>query len=234
MAVGGGENLAPAVAADDSQHCEVEVSPLEARKFRVLTLVNKLKVFLVSDDSTDKAAAALDVSVGHFSDPWELPGLAHFCEHMLFLGTAKYPEEGSYRKLLAENSGYSNAYTNLENTNYHFQLVVPANDLESDDNSYIPRFKEALDRFSQFFIAPLFTESATEREANAVDSEHNKNLQRDGSRLFQVHKSLSNPEHPYSKFSTGSKASLGIDASSGGIDTRKLCLTFTPNITLRI
>jgi hypothetical protein len=28
----------------------------------------------------------------------------------------------------------------------------------------------ALDRFAQFFIAPLFTEAATARELNAVDS----------------------------------------------------------------
>jgi len=26
---------------------------------------------------------------GHMVDPEELPGLAHFCEHMLFLGTKK-------------------------------------------------------------------------------------------------------------------------------------------------
>ena len=45
-----------------------------------------LQVLLVSDPSTDKAAAAMDVHIGHMSDPPNLPGLAHFCEHMLFLG----------------------------------------------------------------------------------------------------------------------------------------------------
>ena len=34
-----------------------------------------------------------------------------------------------------------------------------------------------MDRFSQFFVAPLFTESATDRERNAIESEHSKNLQ---------------------------------------------------------
>ena len=43
-----------------------------------------------------------DVGVGHFSDPEEIPGLAHFCEHMLFLGTEKYPDEGSYQVLMAK------------------------------------------------------------------------------------------------------------------------------------
>ena len=37
---------------------------------------------LVSDPSTDKSAASLDVNIGSMSDPKELPGLAHFCEHM--------------------------------------------------------------------------------------------------------------------------------------------------------
>lgn len=34
-------------------------------------------------------------SAGYFSDPEDVPGLAHFCEHMLFLGTEPFPEENS-------------------------------------------------------------------------------------------------------------------------------------------
>ena len=49
----------------------------------------KLQVLLISDSQTDKSAAAMDVHIGYMSDPPELPGLAHFCEHMLFLGTEK-------------------------------------------------------------------------------------------------------------------------------------------------
>lgn len=204
----------------------MEVSPLETRKLRIVSLPNNMNVLLVSDPTTDKAAAAINVSVGSFSDPWELPGLAHFCEHMLFLGTEKYPDEGSYRKFLAENSGMSNAYTDMEDTNYHFQLVVPPNDLKPDNPNHVPRFKEALDRFSQFFSAPLFTESATERELNAIDSEHQKNVQRDGNRLFQLSKSCSNREHPYSKFATGTKETLGTDAVAAGLDVRAKLLEF--------
>ena len=54
-----------------------------------------LQVLLICDPDTDLAAAAMDVQVGHLSDPEELAGLAHFCEHMLFLGTEKFPEENS-------------------------------------------------------------------------------------------------------------------------------------------
>lgn len=60
---------------------------------------------------------------------------------------------------------------------------------------------QALDRFAQFFICPLFTEEATMREIMAVISEHEKNLMTDVWRIRQCNKSLSNPEHPYSKVS---------------------------------
>ena len=69
-----------------------------------------------------------------------------------------------YAEYLSKHGGFSNAYTDKENTNYHFS-VSAAN------------FEGALDRFAQFFIAPLFTASATDRELNAVDSENSNNLQ---------------------------------------------------------
>lgn len=46
----------------------------DGRAYRGLELANGLKAVLVSDPTTDKAAAALDVHVGHMSDPWELQG----------------------------------------------------------------------------------------------------------------------------------------------------------------
>ena len=60
------------------------------------------------------------------SDPQDLPGLAHFCEHMLFLGTKKYPDENEYSKYLSENSGSNNAYTSVNHTNYHFDVSPDA------------------------------------------------------------------------------------------------------------
>ena len=142
----------------------VEKSEQDERKYDARVLLNGMSVLLISDPTTDKASAAMDVKVGHLSDPEEVPGLAHFLEHMLFLGTEKYPDENEYNSYLNKNGGSSNAYTDTESTNYYF-------DITADEIS------GALDRFSQFFIAPLFTPSATDRELNAVDSEHNKNLQ---------------------------------------------------------
>ena len=56
---------------------------------RLILLPNGMEALLISDPTTDKASAALDVRVGHLSDPEDLPGLAHFCEHLLFMGTEK-------------------------------------------------------------------------------------------------------------------------------------------------
>lgn len=100
----------------------VQVSLQDARQYKCITLPNALQVLLISDKDTDKAAAALDVGVGQMSDPEDIPGLAHFLEHMLFLGTEKYPDENSYSKFLSAHGGRSNAYTALENTNYYFDV----------------------------------------------------------------------------------------------------------------
>ncbi len=52
-------------------------------------LENGLEALLIRDEKTDKASGALDVKVGHLADPEDLQGLAHFCEHLLFMGTEK-------------------------------------------------------------------------------------------------------------------------------------------------
>ena len=102
---------------------DIVVSNEDKRQYRGLILDNGLKILLVSDPSTDKSAAALDVHIGHLSDPPDLPGLAHFCEHMLFLGSEQFPEEQEYRRFLSQNGGASNASTGSEHTNFYFDIA---------------------------------------------------------------------------------------------------------------
>uniref|UniRef100_A0A672HBZ5 Insulin-degrading enzyme n=1 Tax=Salarias fasciatus TaxID=181472 RepID=A0A672HBZ5_SALFA len=166
-------------------------SPEDKREYRGLEFTNGLKAMLISDPTTDKSSAALDVHIGSLSDPSNISGLAHFCEHMLFLGTQKYPKENEYSQFLSEHAGSSNAFTSGEHTNYYFDVSHE-------------HLQGALDRFAQFFLCPLFDESCKDREVNAVDSEHEKNLMNDAWRLFQLEKATGNPNHPFSKFGTGS------------------------------
>lgn len=78
----------------------IETSATDKCSYRYLTLPNELKVLLVHEPGCDKASAALDVNVGSFYDPEEIPGLAHFLEHLLFMGTEKYPDENDYSKVM--------------------------------------------------------------------------------------------------------------------------------------
>lgn len=72
------------------------VSPTDTRQFKAVKLENGLRALLVHDPDSTKAGASLDVHIGSGLDPHESYGLAHFCEHMLFMGTEKYPDENSY------------------------------------------------------------------------------------------------------------------------------------------
>jgi len=78
-------------------------------------------------------------------------------------------------------------------------------------------FYGALDRFAQFFIAPLFLKDSLDREINAVDSEFKRNFQNDDRRLYHLNKSLFNSKHPIRQFSTGNRRSL-VEELPDGID----------------
>jgi insulysin len=101
----------------------------------------------------------------------------------------------------------------LDSTNYYFQI----------GHEFL---EPALDRFSQFFIAPLFLADCTDRELKAVDSEHKKNLQSDTWRLFQLDKSLSNPSYPYNSFGTGNLVSLKEEPLAKGLNVRQAFMKF--------
>lgn len=68
----------------------------DKRVYRPLSLTNQLECLIISDKDAQKSAAALSVEVGSLHDPLEAQGLAHYLEHMLFMGTTKYPEENEY------------------------------------------------------------------------------------------------------------------------------------------
>ncbi|XP_020586970.1 insulin-degrading enzyme-like 1, peroxisomal [Phalaenopsis equestris] len=194
MAVGRGES-------------EIFKSRTDKREYRRIILPNSLEVLLISDPDTDKSAASMNVSVGSFSDPEGLEGLAHYLEHMLFYASEKYPVEESYSKYITEHGGSTNAFTSEEQTNFYFDI----------NTDYL---EEGLDRFAQFFIKPLMSPDATIREIKAVDSENQKNLLSDVWRMNQLQKHLSSKNHPYHKFSTGNWETLEVKPKEKGLDTR--------------
>ena len=54
----------------------------DKRNYRAITLANQLTVLLTSDPMTDVESASVHVRAGHFDDPPNRAGLAHFHEHV--------------------------------------------------------------------------------------------------------------------------------------------------------
>jgi len=174
----------------------IQKSPNDLRDYRYLVLPNALRVLLVSDPGTERAAASLTVQRGYYHEPPEYPGLAHFLEHMLFIGTEKYPEVDGYQQFISSHGGQSNAYTSSDHTNYFFD-VQPAH------------FEAAMDRFAQFFITPLLDPAYVDREKNAVHSEYQLQIKDDGWRSSAVIKTVMDPDYEGARFYIGSLETLG-------------------------
>lgn len=177
------------------KYFKVRKSKNDKCEYRFKKLLNNLNCLIIYDKDADKSAGALNVGVGSLLDPEEYQGIAHFCEHMLFMGTEKYPEENDFSEFLSKNSGDSNAWTDLDSTNYYFDI--------SND-----KFPEALDRFAQFFSKPLFNKSAVEREMKAVESENKKYSRSDNNRFHEIIRHESNEGSPFKKFMNGNLQTL--------------------------
>ncbi len=194
-------------SAYTAQPTEIIKSPNDKRDYAYSELENGLKLLVISDPTAQRAAAAVDVNVGSSAEPDTFPGLAHFLEHMLFLGTDKYPDPDDYINYISDHGGHHNAFTAFEHTNYFFDI----------DPAYL---HGGLQRFSRFFIAPTLAGKYVERERNAVDSEYQSKLREDPWRNMDTLKQAVNPKHPYARFSIGNNATLPGDT------VREALLTF--------
>ncbi|GMF33287.1 unnamed protein product [Phytophthora fragariaefolia] len=153
-----------------------------------------------------RAGACLTVGVGSFAEPEALPGLAHYLEHMLFMGSAKYPDENEFEAFLSAHGGYSNGATDNEGTSYTFE-VGPAH------------LEPALDMFAHFFISPLLKAEAMDRELSAIESEFSQATQNDRIRT-QVSRASMRPSEL--------ELTAGVPElpEKAGVDVRKQILAF--------
>ncbi|KAL6425857.1 hypothetical protein ACFW04_009693 [Cataglyphis niger] len=175
------------------------------RSYKGLLLPNYMKVLLISDPTTDKAAAALDVKIGSISDPDNLPGLTHLLQHVLYLS-----EVGSlqirFKSLVSQNNGVVNAKTTEDNTNYHFDIAVS-------------EFENALTLFAQIFMRPIFDVTLIYPELKYlnVDYEMNNGTDKyDKWMLNQLFKWTIDRHHPISKYGT---TFFDASTSSNTLDT---------------
>jgi insulysin len=169
---------------------------MQKRQIVKLRLKNGLETYLISDPESKHSAAAVAVKSGSWDDPRSYPGMAHFVEHLLFMGSGAYPEEADFSKYVSTHAGTYNACTMTDRTVYMFSINHEG-------------FPGALDRLAHFFIDPQLSLSCIERELQAVDQEHAKNIEHDGWRQWMILKETGNPDHPHAGFSTGNAETLG-------------------------
>ncbi len=174
---------------------QVRVSDTDYRAYRTLTLDTGLTVLLVHDERASKAAAALALPVGSIDDPDSQPGLAHYLEHMLFLGSESYPGPEEYQSFITANGGQTNAATGYTSTTYMMEVDPPA-------------FAEALRRMADTLARPLLDPVYAEKERNAVNAEMESKKHSDGRRLAMLTLSTLNPAHPASRFTGGNLETL--------------------------
>jgi len=156
-------------------------------------LPNAPPIVVVQDPGAQLTGFAIGVSAGAYYDPVDFPGLAHFTEHMLFLGTEKYPGATSFDEFISSHGGSSNAFTDSERTVYYNAI-----DTES--------FAGGFSRFIEFFSRPSFDPTYIQKEVNAVDSEHDLHINDPHWRMFSLVANLSLP--PGNHYSTGDSSTL--------------------------
>ena len=131
----------------------------------MFTLPNKLQVMLIQDNNQKELAqgeaigyVSLAVNVGSFNDPKERQGMAHLLEHMIFMGSKTYQGQDEYSNHISESGGFTNAYTQLEWTNFHFDINYSG-------------LEKALDMMAHNMHEPLLDKKALDREIHAIESE---------------------------------------------------------------
>jgi coenzyme PQQ biosynthesis probable peptidase PqqF len=123
-----------------------------------LTLANGLRVSLRHAPRLKRCAAALRVAAGSHDVPLAWPGLAHFLEHLLFLGTERFPAGEGLMAYVQRHGGQVNASTRERTTDFFFEVPVPA-------------FASALDRLGDMLAQPRLAMDDQLREREVLHAE---------------------------------------------------------------
>ena len=180
---------------DRSISASINKAPSDTREYATFTLKNGIEVVTVSDKNLATSAATLSVGVGQFQDPDDAQGIAHYLEHMIFMGSKKYKKPNEYMQFISENGGSTNAFTATEQTTYLFSI-------NSD------KFEAGLDRLSAAIKAPIFDPSMVEKEISAVNSEWLLARQTDQFVTQRTAAMTGNPDHPKTNLGVGNKDTL--------------------------
>lgn len=185
------------------------------RGHRIFQLANGILTLLISDPSNEIGSASICVATGSHNDPDNIPGLAHLCEHSLFMGTKEFPKPNMYHETVKAYGGLTNAFTTGEQTCFQFEVPVVNGNIRNiepttnkEENGDESIFDHVLRNFASFFKSPLFRENEIRNEILCVNEENICNRNSPEKIFFHGLKSLSNKGHPFSRFATGNLQTL--------------------------
>jgi len=170
-------------------------------------LSNGLEVLIVQDKHARQTSAGITVNSG-ITKEGKVYGLAHFTEHMLFLGSKKYPKPTKFVDYITQYSGVFNGYTDFDITAFYFTI-------------HPDYFKKGVDIFARFFIDPLFDKQYIKKEVNSVNSEFERNIQVDYKRREQVFREIANKKSHFHRFTTGNNQTLLEYTKKNGLDLQE-------------
>ncbi|OCG08137.1 pitrilysin [Gilliamella sp. wkB178] len=174
---------------------KVQQSDRDNRQYQVIELANKMRVLLVSDPKAVKSLGSLALPVGSLQDPQDQQGLAHYTEHMVLMGSRKYPQPASFSQFLNQHAGSYNASTAAHRTAFYFEVENSA-------------FDSALDYLADAIAEPILDPQFADKERNAVNAEMTMARSNDGFRIGQVDSETINQQHPAAQFSGGNLQTL--------------------------
>lgn len=183
------------VAAFERLAVTINKSPNDRALYQAIRLNNGMEVLLISDEKANKSLMSAGIAIGSMEDPMLQQGLAHYLEHMILMGSKRFPETNSLDTFLTKNGGYNNAFTMPDRTVYF---------LEVNNNA----FDEAVDRLADALAQPLLAETNAKKEVNAVNAEMVRAKSSDGFLMQDVGLATSNPAHPMTKFAVGNSVTL--------------------------
>ncbi len=175
------------------QYFDLEISSSDTRDIKGFLLNNGIKIVLISDPEINMSSCSIGIGAGFLQD--DFPGTAHFLEHLLFMGSEKYPEQNEYHSYIQINGGYDNAFTSDNITCYFISL----------ETTFL---NKGIEMLSWFFRAPLLNPEHINSEMDIIDSEHQKNILMDNWIMDDIFKNFIVPNSKYSKFGTGNLKSL--------------------------
>ncbi|MBE8597514.1 pitrilysin [Xenorhabdus sp. BG5] len=173
----------------------IHKSDRDLRQYKAIKLQNGMTVLLVSDEKAIKSLAAVSLPVGHMENPDNQLGLAHYLEHMVLMGSRRYPQPGGFAEFLQKHGGNRNASTNANRTAFYLEVENDA-------------LTEAVDRLADALAEPLLEPVNADRERHAVDNEMTIARAGEGHRLWQIRSETINPAHPNARFAGGNLETL--------------------------